>query len=634
MLVKGLSRIAMSVCALFALNSCLAGEDLPGEQDPIENPDLGILVENVALPAPTLLTVTAINPTTETITWSAINDPTLKYYIVDRSIAPATPSTLTSVAPNKTTWTSPNLTPNTSYCWGVRDVNTLNQVSPRSNVICVTTPATPTTPAPTGLVADAISDSRITLTWNPVPSTSVYHVFSRVQGAGAFNLIGAVTAPTTTLVVANLTPATTYEFAVTAVTIAGESPQSNIASATTFVAGLEGYWRFDETAGGSSSDISGFARTVTLSGATFSSDRAPVRSITDSVDPDRNRSALSIDAAAGSQATSTTANAFRFAGASFSFSGWVKLAAAVDTDIVGERAAGCGTLGWKLGQNAVNGLNISGAGGTQGFGTTLAANVWTHVGFTYSSTTTTLVTYVNGTQTSSVAYAAKSGLTTVPLTFGHVGGCAGGAALIDEVRIYSRVLSDAEMAAFGRRPAPPTIAGTAPFANLEFITWTPDPAAHRYAIYKGTAPGNETFFTQVIVSQVGNFPAQHLSPLTQYAWFVRVETNELDSDPSNELLLTTPDVPSPPTNFRSLGTSPGRVNLAWDAAPNALAYDIRWSTDGGTTFPPGNLTAVGASQTSTTVANLAPGSYQFEIQVRDIGDNFGHFSAPLSVTIP
>jgi hypothetical protein len=627
MLVKGLSRIAMTLCAMFTLTSCLAGEDLPGE-DPIDNPDLGVLTENVALPPPTLLTVTAVNPNAETITWSAVNDPTLKYYIVDRGSTPATVGTLTSVPPTKTTWTSTNLVPNTQYCWGVRDVNTLNQVSLRSNIICVTTPGSPTTPAPTGLVATAISDSRITLTWNAVANTSVYHVFFRVAGGGAFTGLATVAAPTTTFTAANLTANTTYEFVVTAVTVAGESPQSNIASATTFVAGLEGYWRFDENAGGSSSDRSGFARSVTLAGAAFSPDVAPVRSITDSIDPDRNVSVLSIGAGAGSQATSTTAGAFRFAGASFSFSGWVKLPAAVATDIVGEQAAGCGTLGWKLGQNAVNGLNISGAGGTQGFGTTLAANVWTHVGFSYDANTTTLVTYVNGTQTTSVPYSPKSSLTTVPLTFGHVGGCAGGAVLIDEARIYSRALTGAEMAAFGRRPAPPTIAGTAPFANTEIITWTPDPAAHRYAIYKGTAPGNETFFTQVPTNQVGNYVGQHLDPLTTYTWFVRVETAELDSDPSNEIQVTTPDVPAAPANFRVTNIANHAVGLAWDASANAKVYRITMSgaATGGQ--------AVLAPTTTAVFSNLAPGTYQFTILVEDTAVNTGHTSAPVTAVVP
>ena len=631
MLVKGLSRIAMIVSAVFTLTSCLAGDELPGEQDPIENPDLGVLVENVALPPPTLLTVTAVNPNAETITWSAINDPTLKYYIVDRGSTPATVGTLTSVPPTKTTWTSTNLVPNTQYCWGVRDVNTLNQVSARSNIICATTPGSPTTPAPTGLVATAISDSRITLTWNAVANTSVYHVFFRVAGGGAFTGLATVAAPTTTFTAANLTANTTYEFVVTAVTVAGESPQSNIASATTFVAGLEGYFKFDERAGASSADSSGFARTVALAGATFGTDLAPVRSITDSSDPNRNRSVLSIAAAAGSQATSTTAGAFRFAGGSFSLSGWFKLPAAVATDFVGERAASCGTLGWKLGQDSASGLNISGGGGTRSFGTTLAANVWTQVGFTYDSTTTTLVTYVNGAQTTSSAYSPKNSLTTVPLTFGHVGGCAGGAVLIDEVRIYSRVLTGAEMAGFGVRPTAPTIAGTAPFANTEVITWTPDPAAHRYAVYKGTALGNEVFFTQVPTAQIGNYVGQNLTPLTQFSWFVRVETNELDSDPSNEVVLTTPDVPAPPTNFRVTSVANHSVALAWDASANAQAYQIFMSTDGGATFA--LKQSVPAPGTTTVIANV-PGADQFEILVKDVAANVGHLSAPISVTVP
>ena len=632
MLVKGFSRLAITVCALFGLTSCLAGEQQPGEEDPIDVPDTSILVENLALPPPTLLTVTAVNPNAETITWSAVNDPTLKNYIVDRGSTPATVGTLTSVPPTKTTWTSTNLTPNTQYCWGVRDVNTLNQVSVRSNIICRTTPATATTPPPANLVATAISDTRITLSWGAVTGTSVYHVFFHVGTSGAFTGLATVSAPATTFTAANLQPATTYQFVVTAVTTAGESAQSNIATATTFVAGLEGYWRFDERSGGASSDASGFARTASLSNAAFTTDLPPVRQFANNIDPAKNKSALNIGAAATSQAASTTAGPFRFAGASFSFSGWVKLPAAVATDIVGERNAACGTLGWELGQDAGNGLNITGGGGTRSFGTSLAANVWTHVGFTYDSTTTTLVTYVNGTQTTSSAYSPKSSLTTAPLTFGHVGGCAGGAALIDEVRIYSRALSGAEMAAFGRIPAAPTLSITAPFANSEVLTWTAVPNATNYVVYKGTALGNEAFFTTVTGGGTSTtFTGQHLDPLTQYTWFVRVEAPELDSNPSNEVLQATPDVPAAPTNFRVTNVANHSVGLAWDASANALAYRVFLSTDGGATFTAKQ--AVAAPATSMVIANVA-GNDQFEILVEDVAQNTGHLSAPISVTVP
>src|SRR5262249_60355277 len=106
----------------------------------------------------------------------------------------------------------------------------------------------------------------------------------RGGASGAFPGLAPVAAPTTTFTAANLAANTTYQFVVTAVTTAGESPQSNIASATTFVAGLEGYFKFDERAGASSADSSGFARTVALTGATFGIDLAPVRTITDSTD--------------------------------------------------------------------------------------------------------------------------------------------------------------------------------------------------------------------------------------------------------------------------------------------------------------------------------------------------------------
>jgi hypothetical protein len=81
-------------------------------------------------------------------------------------------------------------------------------------------------------------------------------------------------------------------------------------------------------------------------------------------------------------------------------------------------------------------------------------------------------------------------------------------------------------------------------------------------VYKGTALGNEVFFTQVPTAQIGNYVGQNLTPLTQFSWFVRVETNELDSDPSNEVVLTTPDVPAPPTNFRVTSVANHSVALA------------------------------------------------------------------------
>jgi hypothetical protein len=150
-------------------------------------------------------------------------------------------------------------------------------------------------------------------------------------------------------------------------------------------------------------------------------------------------------------------------------------------------------------------------------------------------------------------------------------------------------------------------------------------------VYKGTAAGNEVFFTQ-ISSSTTTFTGQHLTPLTQFAWFVRAEVAELDSGPSNDAVATTPDVPAAPANFRVTNKTSTAVALAWDASPNALEYQIHMSTNGGTTFT--FKTAVLASVTSVVIGNLAPGTYQFEVLVEDVARNTGHLSAPVSVTLP
>lgn len=329
MMGKGLFRVvlAIMVSALSVLPGCLSGENTN------DDPDLGSLVENVALAPPSLLTVSASSPTTETITWSAINDDNLKYYIVDRGTTPDNVSTLTSVT-GRTTWTSSNLTPGTQYCWGLRDVTNANEVSPRSNILCTSTPRNATTAAPANLTATAISDTRITVSWNSVSGATSYKIFRALGPStnhGPFAGVASVSAPTTTVVQAGLTATTTYTYEVTAVGPGGESVPSNLADATTFTAGLEGWWKFDQVNGAAAMDSSGFKRDVTLTGAGFSSDRPPVRRLP-AHDEDKNLLSLSISAAPGSQANAANQPAFRFAGASFSLSGWVKLTSAVATE--------------------------------------------------------------------------------------------------------------------------------------------------------------------------------------------------------------------------------------------------------------------------------------------------------------
>jgi hypothetical protein len=113
---------------------------------------------------------------------------------------------------------------------------------------------------------------------------------------------------------------------------------------------------------------------------------------------------------------------------------------------------------------------------------------------------------------------------------------------------------------------------------------------------------------------------------------VSVEVGELDSNPSSEVVLTTPDVPAAPAGLTATAPRSDRVILSWNPVPGALAYLVFMSTSGG---PFVGIQTVHSDTTTTEVANLTTGtSYQFEIQVEDANANLGHMSDPVSVTTP
>src|SRR5207302_919194 len=96
----------------------------------------------------------------------------------------------------------------------------------------------------------------------------------------------------------------------------------------------------------------------------------------------------------------------------------------------------------------------------------LAVNTWTHLAATFDGATVRL--YVNGVQVTSQAQTAPLAITTGTLQIG-ADSYAGEnfAGRIDEVRIYNRALTAAEMhtdtsAAVASAPAPDTQAPTAP----------------------------------------------------------------------------------------------------------------------------------------------------------------------------
>ena len=184
--------------------------------------------------APTGLTATG-GDTQVVLTWAAPasnGGSAIIFYNVYEGTSPGAETFLGSTGTTSTTFTPTGLTNGTKYYFEVAAVNGVGQ-GPLSNEASAT-PATPPG-APTGLTATR-GNTQVALAWSaptadggdPVTSYNIYQGTS----SGGETLLTSTSTTGTTFTSTGLTNGTTYYFEVTAVSVAGEGPVSNEASAT------------------------------------------------------------------------------------------------------------------------------------------------------------------------------------------------------------------------------------------------------------------------------------------------------------------------------------------------------------------------------------------------------------------
>jgi glucose/arabinose dehydrogenase len=296
--------------------------------------------------------------------------------------------------------------------------------------------------APSGLVATAAGPTQVNLGWSAsIDNVAVtgYHV-ERCQGTGCANFVEVGSSSTTSYVDTAVTASTSYSYRVRANDGSSNlSGYSNSASATTGsappTAGLVAAFSFDEGAGGSSADASGNGNVGTINGATWSTQG-------------RFGGALSFNGTDNTVRvpSSTSLNL----SAAMTLEAWIN-PAAVQSDwrTIMQRQPDA----YFLNASNSNGPLLPSGGGT--FGATTAyvsgstaspVGVWTHVALTYDGATLKL--YVNGVLANSQARTGTIQSGTNPLWIG--GNSPYGEyfqGLIDELRIYNRALTQAEIQA-------------------------------------------------------------------------------------------------------------------------------------------------------------------------------------------
>ncbi|HEX7862769.1 MAG TPA: LamG-like jellyroll fold domain-containing protein [Verrucomicrobiae bacterium] len=296
----------------------------------------------------------------------------------------------------------------------------------------------------------------------------------------------------------------------------------------------------------------------------------------------------------------------------------------------------------------------------------LPLNAWSHLAATYDGAVFRL--YVNGQQVGSVNVTGAIQTSTLPLRLG--GNLVWGeyfAGRIDDVRLYNRALSAAEVQAnmsipVGGTPppadttaptAPTSLAGSGSFrqVNLTWLASTDAVGVNRYNVHRSTTAG----FTPSAANRIAqpttiSYADANLAPGSYFYKVTAEDAAGNVSSPSNEATGTALADTQAPTAPTLTGTgSFGQAALSWNGATDAVGvvrYNVHRSTLTGFTASLANRVAqpTGNSYVDT---GLAAGTYFYVVTAEDAAGNLsvpsnetsasvaGDVSAPVvSITSP
>ena len=509
--------------------------------------------------------------------------------------------------------------------------------------------ADPTPPtAPTNLVASAPSSGQAQLSWTASTDNvgvTAYRV-ERCQGAGCANFAEVAEVAPTTFLDTNLSGSTSYSYRVAALDASDNaSGYSNIATVVTPAAaplppGLAAAYSFDTGSGASVPDVSGNGNTGTAMGSFWSTQG-------------RYGGAMSFDGI-GSVVRVASSPSLALSSA-MTLSGWINPSVTQSgwRTIVQRQ-----TDSYFLNASHDAGSLRPAGGGTNWFiggPTASPVGAWTHVGLTYDGTMLRL--YVNGTEVASRTASGQLTASTSPLWIG--GNSPFGeyfAGLIDDVRVYNRALTQAEIQTdlatpLGSSPSGDTTPPTAPTnpaasavsptqVNLTWTAATDNVAVTGYRVERCQGAGCSTF-TQVGTPTTNSFADSPLSAATAYSYRVRAVDAQGNLGPFSSTVSVTTSAatdttpPTAPTNLAANAVSATQVNLSWTAATDNVAvtgYRVeRCQGAGCSTFTQvGTPTTASFNNTGLSAAT----AYSYRVRAVDAAGNLGPFSSTVSVTTP
>jgi fibronectin type 3 domain-containing protein len=396
-------------------------------------------------PTPTNLTATTISSSRIGLSWTAA--PGAPGYSVKRALTAGGPYTTIATGVISASYLDTGLTPSTTYHYVVSAGNLAGESADSAPANAMTLDPRPPL-APTGLVA-ASGDARVALNWNASEEAANYNVKRATASGGPYTTIGS--SATTAYADVTAVNGDPYYYVVSAVNVAGESPDSSEVSATP-VPGRYGYWSFDEMGGATAADSWGGRNGALGAGANF---------VTGAIG-----NAVRLDGSGEGYVTLPQGLVSSLN--DFTIAVWVKLDASPNWARIFDFGAGTSVNMFLTSRNGNDGrvrfaITTAAGGGEQQINTnvTLATGVWTHLAVTLTGNTGIL--YVNGVETG-----RNSNMTLRPSSLGNttqnwIGRSQYPDPLlpgsIDDFRIYNLALSASEISGLFTSHAPVITSG-------------------------------------------------------------------------------------------------------------------------------------------------------------------------------
>ena len=404
--------------------------------------------------APGTTTATAVGSTQINLSWIAATDNVgVTGYRVERCVGATCVSFVEVSQPTGTSFSDTGLTTSTTYRYQVRAVDAAGNLGPYAAIASATTLTPDTTPptVPTALTGTVTSATQANLSWAASTDASgiAGYRIERCQGATCTNFVQVGTSTSTSFADTGLTASTAYRYQVRAVDAAGNlSGYSSIVNVTTStggtVTGLVAAYAFNAGVGTTVVDGSGNNNTGTITGAAWNATGKFGNSLTFN---GTSNVVLINPSNSLNLTTAMTLEAWVFPTASQS--GWrTILQREADAYLLHAGSVDVGALRPTAGGTFGSAFDVLGAPSA------IPLNTWSHVAVTWDGATMRF--YVNGTQVATKARTGTLQAVTTPVRIG-ANSYAGENFLgrIDEVRIYNRALSAAEVTTDMNTPITP-----------------------------------------------------------------------------------------------------------------------------------------------------------------------------------